>query len=109
MTPVSDPFRDEATAAEERAEALAAENEELRARLAELAGGDVATLADERATLERDLAAAENDVLLERMQLKEIEERRREVPTPRFSMWMVRFAIAAFIAGITVGTWIGAR
>ncbi|HEY2366932.1 MAG TPA: hypothetical protein VGH87_11125 [Polyangiaceae bacterium] len=104
-----DPFRDEATAASERVAALEGENEELRARLARLEDGDVGKLADEAATLERELAEAENAALLERMQLKELAETAHERPSPRFSWWMAQFAIAAFIAGITIGTWIGAR
>lgn len=94
---MSDPFRDEATAATELASELEAENEELRGRLARLDGSS--------ASLQRQIEDAENAALVERMRVKELEEKVGDrPPTPA---WVVRLALLLFVVGAVMGNCVG--
>ena len=102
-----EPFRDEATAALERIANLEAENEELRRRI-ELARGK-----DDKALLERQLAATLTKAIDGKHRVAELEESVREqtevqAAEARAALWVARVVLAAFFAGILVGGMLGA-
>jgi hypothetical protein len=93
---MTDPFRDEAAAAMQRVEGLQAENEELRARLAEVEGAEDEVLLAE---LRREVEAAGSATLALRMRVTELEQK------PRKGRVTVQYALVSLIVGMLMGGW----